>query len=1015
MGDEDFKLEIDNEFNAFYRAINGYMPYEYQRRLVRQVAKEGKWPDLLDGPTGSGKSVVIEAHVFLNAYAGEMGIPKSIPRRLAVAVNRRSLVDSQFLHAQEVASMLREALRRGSPDDAGTASDAALVRAAQRLRERWGETGKLAADELGPLLVTSMRGGVDASHPDTSWRMYPEAPMVICATPDMVGSRLLFRGYGVSRNMRPVEAGLLANDCVLAIDESHLNRQFVKTARRISELENSVEDGNCIDGRSDGEDDHLCPVARPLQVVEMTATPIDRGGADGELVSVNVSDDDVESDEELARRVCRPKRIGVVSMNSDKKSYPDDMVSLALSVSKERGGVTALIVNSVILAASIEKRLRKRLSETSDGENEAPVVCVLGRMRPYDRSKAVDALSRLSDGTDRCGFIIGTQALEVGLNYDCRSMITELCPVSALIQRLGRLNRFGREEDGRVTVVDCDASVGPYRQEDLQVARDWINDLVAQNPDGVSALDLSRLKIPAESGRRILFQRLETADVAYLSHTSELLGTEEGTQTIEGDSADLALWLRDELGEGSEGHDVYLAVRKGLPSDPVFASDLLSRIPVLDDEMFPCSFSTMRSVIDSCWQTNEGKSSKSSRRSNTGSVASSDLTRRFMLLASEDGRLFHELRPGDRLVPGGVYVVDDQAPLFIGSIVAPRGFSDAPERAADCHDDIALGEGVGKIPFVVTDDMISRFCDMDGTPAKEAIRLADSLRADIAGLANDPDAEETVDELLDRYARLSEESLHRDCLAVKILSNIEAVTRPDAEAVSPKDVTLIFRPDINGEEVARQEIGCVREVNLDEHQRGVCKASSSIAQAVGLPRQYIDVLTYAGSHHDDGKADPRFQRMLAGGRKPTHVLAKGKERSRSEVIRLYRSLGISGWRHEQLSAAMAWADLSEAAGEQTGLDPNAHLTSQRELAVRLVGTSHGRGRSAFDWGTDDLFAAVDSDEKLRRSIEELFGTGLWESIVSSTDREFGYWGTAYLESIVRAADARESAREQGGE
>ena len=88
--------------------------------------------------------------------------------------------------------------------------------------------------------------------------------------------------------------------------------------------------------------------------------------------------------------------------------------------------------------------------------------------------------------------------------------------------------------------------------------------------------------------------------------------------------------------------------------------------------------------------------------------------------------------------------------------------------------------------------------------------------------------------------------------------------------------------------------------------------------------------------------------------------------------------------------------------------------AEKKLVVRLVGTSHGRGRSAFDSGVEGLCADKELNQKLDSSINELFGFGLWEGLVARTDELYGYWGVAYLEAIVRAADARESAAEQGG-
>lgn len=45
-------------------------PYQWQIRLMLYVAGHGHWPQGIGAPTASGKTCVIDIHVFLNAMAG---------------------------------------------------------------------------------------------------------------------------------------------------------------------------------------------------------------------------------------------------------------------------------------------------------------------------------------------------------------------------------------------------------------------------------------------------------------------------------------------------------------------------------------------------------------------------------------------------------------------------------------------------------------------------------------------------------------------------------------------------------------------------------------------------------------------------------------------------------------------------------------------------------------------------------------------------------------------------------
>lgn len=48
-------------------------PYQWQIRLMLYVAEHGYWPRSIGAPTASGKTSVIDIHVFLNARQYQSG------------------------------------------------------------------------------------------------------------------------------------------------------------------------------------------------------------------------------------------------------------------------------------------------------------------------------------------------------------------------------------------------------------------------------------------------------------------------------------------------------------------------------------------------------------------------------------------------------------------------------------------------------------------------------------------------------------------------------------------------------------------------------------------------------------------------------------------------------------------------------------------------------------------------------------------------------------------------------
>ncbi|GIW04721.1 MAG: CRISPR-associated helicase/endonuclease Cas3 [Thermomicrobiales bacterium] len=89
-------------------------------------------------------------------------------------------------------------------------------------------------------------------------------------------------------------------------------------------------------------------------------------------------------------------------------------------------------------------------------------------------------VSLFSGGAGEAALAITTQVCEVSLDISADLLVTELAPIPALIQRLGRLMRRvtpgEAERIGRALVLEP-GRPEPYREEDLAVARAWLQRL----------------------------------------------------------------------------------------------------------------------------------------------------------------------------------------------------------------------------------------------------------------------------------------------------------------------------------------------------------------------------------------------------------------------------------------------------------------------------------------------------------------------------------------------------------
>jgi CRISPR-associated endonuclease/helicase Cas3 len=196
------------------------------------------------------------------------------------------------------------------------------------------------------------------------------------------------------------------------------------------------------------------------------------------------------------------------------------------------------------------------------------------------------------------------------------------------------------------------------------------------------------------------------------------------------------------------------------------------------------------------------------------------------------------------------------------------------------------------------------------------------------------------------------------------------------------------------------------EVRLDSHLRG-CEAWAG-RFAAALPHSLQDVIRKAALLHDIGKADPRFQAWLRAGNpiKPKELLAKsGRSGLDWEAVERARQMAgyPKGGRHELLSVAL----LAHDTWTQMEVD--------RELVLHLIASHHGRCRPFAPVVLDSAPVDVqvgdwvsNSDHGLERA-----SSGITERFWKLTNR-YGWYGLAYLESILRLADHRRSEEEQKG-
>ncbi|MCB1736343.1 MAG: CRISPR-associated helicase Cas3' [Gammaproteobacteria bacterium] len=430
-------------FTAFFHTATKLSePFPYQDRL----AAERHWPNLLNVPTGLGKTAAVTlAWLYKRGWRegvrDDEAIDPNTPRRLIWCLPMRVLVEQ----TERNVSMWLTALGiHGKPGE-------------------------------GKVSVHLLMGG----EPDlTTWADHPEEDMILIGTQDMLLSRALMRGYGMSRYQWPVHFALLHNDALWAFDEVQLMGAGLTTSAQLDAFRRTFPSGRgshslWLSATLNREWLRTIDLAPHLQgFTTHELDDADRASAGDRLNAVKT-----------LRRA--DLTLGNAPLNkAGLNAYLDDLAAHVLGA-HETGTRTLVIVNRVDRAQGLFQRLRKHRPDAAGD------LLIHARFRAADRERIETALR---DDSTRDRIIVATQAIEAGVDLSSKTLITELAPWASLVQRFGRCNRYGEHSDATVCWIDTaptldDKDLKPYDRETLDSARDKLSTLIAVGPQDLPPTD----------------------------------------------------------------------------------------------------------------------------------------------------------------------------------------------------------------------------------------------------------------------------------------------------------------------------------------------------------------------------------------------------------------------------------------------------------------------------------------------------------------------------------------------
>ncbi len=814
------------------------------------------------------------------------------PRRLVWIVDRRVVVDQATSEAEELVLRL--------------SGEGQTLRSLRNTLLGLSLTG--SEDEA--LVISTLRGEREDNR---LWSKDPSRAAIIVGTVDMVGSRLLFSGYRDGRSRRALHAGLLGHNALLINDEAHLTPAFASLLAKLAEMQAQL-------GAENG-----------LRVMRLSATS--RTGQ--RYWPPSLAEDSKQP--EFRKVLAAPKHLEIVPAGKGHAR----LLELAIAPGPLR---TLIFLRKPEDVREIATALAHKL-----GDKSGRIICLTGTMRGFERDKLVrhpvfEEFAAAGRPSESC-WLIATSAAEVGVNISSDRLITVLDTADHLIQRFGRLNRFGETEGHAYLLVSDaelkDAAQNESKQKDPRqsMALAYFRELLSTAND-ISTARLFDSPPPAEacSGPPLEAQ-LHSWLVDVWSQTS--LGAHPARPAVEP-------WLH---GKQEKYPETYIAWRedvRDLSASGVDIEDLelaLAKYRVLAHERLREPTYQLQEKFAELAQKSDLVTPLLCQKTD-GSV--SVLTLREVADKLQAAQLAYS----ELILPPGLGSLNQG--MFSPECSDANGSAElsAPYDLAGCE----LDQTSGDVRYSA-----KRAC-YRATPAEDGWQLQR-----LGGLPADKREQPVV--LPDLQA-----GTLRDFASGRgwrIQFRLEVPSAEGEDEPNPA-VLLYFK------QIAKNMSGSA-PVLLQHHLDAVAERACALGERLGLPEEIKRALMLAGQLHDLGKQARIWQRA-ASNPDDAPPVAKSATPMRPRML--------AGFRHELASLRHAERHLDEGVPAEV-----------RDLALHLIAAHHGHARPGFERKAYDRQHRRES-ERLAIEAAQRFGR---------LQQRYGAWGLAYLETVFKAADALASA------
>lgn len=516
------------EYSTFFEQATGRTPYDYQKHLACGERSGGKWLNqggpcvsrLIDVPTGLGKTAaVVMAWLWNRVILGR----NDWPCRLVYCLPMRTLVEQTEDNVNQWLEKLAPRLPE-NPDLQHLSSHSPVV----------------------------LMGGEELNRSKREWDIHPEKPAVLIGTQDMLLSRALNRGYGMSRFRWPMHFALLNNDCLWILDETQLMGSGLWTTAQLDWMRQDRFQSfkPCVSWWMSATlgDEFLKTKDRCEAEILLPELPLALSPEEESSLPILKATRPVKNYDESSM----PGASGKVGKKDGEENY---FQRLAQSIVNEHlaGRLTLAVCNRVAHAQSLKKAIQNRHAQISSSNGD--VLLLTSRFRLKDRKAALKKVVAFEEarkkGQPHPGVIlVSTQVIEAGFDVSAARLWTEAAPWPSFVQRLGRLNRDGKlNGDAKAFVFEVPAQQrdsGPYDEEDLKTGREIVSalkELCVEKPDlpaRQAFIDLAKTTEVAKKISKALKPKPEP-----FPRASDVHGLFSTEPDVFGGFTDISPWVRN--------------------------------------------------------------------------------------------------------------------------------------------------------------------------------------------------------------------------------------------------------------------------------------------------------------------------------------------------------------------------------------------------------------------------------------------------------------------------------------